>query len=48
VLGEHIATVVGLLDHLRLAKATIVGHSMGGSSRFSWPVTIRDGFRPCC
>jgi pimeloyl-ACP methyl ester carboxylesterase len=30
VFGEHIATIVGLLDHLHLAKATIVGHSMGG------------------
>ena len=30
VFPEHIATIVGLLDHLGLAKATIVGHSMGG------------------
>jgi pimeloyl-ACP methyl ester carboxylesterase len=30
VFEEHIATVIGLLDHLGLAKAVIVGHSMGG------------------
>ncbi|BDE15739.1 alpha/beta hydrolase [Mycobacterium kiyosense] len=30
VFEEQVATVVGLLDELRLAKATIVGHSMGG------------------
>jgi pimeloyl-ACP methyl ester carboxylesterase len=30
VFVEHIATIVSLLDHLGLAKATVVGHSMGG------------------
>lgn len=30
VFAEQVATVVGLLDELRLARATIVGHSMGG------------------
>ena len=30
VMHEHVATVVDLLDHLGLAKAIIVGHSMGG------------------
>jgi pimeloyl-ACP methyl ester carboxylesterase len=30
VFGEHVATIAGLLDHLGLAKAIIVGHSMGG------------------
>ena len=30
VFDEHVATVIGLLDHLRLAATTIVGHSMGG------------------
>lgn len=30
VMHEHIATVIGLLDHVGLAKAIIVGHSMGG------------------
>lgn len=30
VFEEQVATVVGLLDELRLARATIVGHSMGG------------------
>jgi pimeloyl-ACP methyl ester carboxylesterase len=30
VFGEHVATIVGLLDHLGLPEATIVGHSMGG------------------
>ncbi len=30
VFAEQVATVIGLLDELRLAKATIVGHSMGG------------------
>ena len=30
VFEELVATVVGLLDELRLARATIVGHSMGG------------------
>lgn len=30
VMEEHVATVIGLLDHLGLAKANIVGHSMGG------------------
>jgi pimeloyl-ACP methyl ester carboxylesterase len=30
VIHEHVATVVGLLDYLGLAKAIIVGHSMGG------------------
>jgi len=30
VFREHLATVIGLLDHLGLARAVIVGHSMGG------------------
>jgi pimeloyl-ACP methyl ester carboxylesterase len=30
VFEEQVATVIGVLDELRLAKATIVGHSMGG------------------
>ncbi len=30
VFGEHVATVVGLLDHLGLSEAVLVGHSMGG------------------
>ncbi|BBX00041.1 hypothetical protein BST36_23580 [Mycolicibacterium moriokaense] len=30
VFAEQVATVVGLLDHLRIAAATLVGHSMGG------------------
>jgi pimeloyl-ACP methyl ester carboxylesterase len=30
VMDEHVATVIGLLDHVGLAKAIIVGHSMGG------------------
>jgi pimeloyl-ACP methyl ester carboxylesterase len=30
VMHEHVATIIGLLDHLGLAKALIVGHSMGG------------------
>ncbi|WAJ43428.1 alpha/beta fold hydrolase [Mycobacterium sp. Aquia_216] len=30
VFEEQVATVIGLLDELRLARATIVGHSMGG------------------
>src|SRR5262249_4219640 len=30
VFGEHVATIAGLLDHLGLARATVVGHSMGG------------------
>jgi pimeloyl-ACP methyl ester carboxylesterase len=30
VIEEHVATVVGLLDYLGLAKAILVGHSMGG------------------
>ena len=30
VFEEQVATVIGILDELRLAKATIVGHSMGG------------------
>lgn len=30
VFDEQIATVVGLLDHLNLKSATVVGHSMGG------------------
>jgi pimeloyl-ACP methyl ester carboxylesterase len=30
VFFEHVATLVGLLDHLGLAKAIVVGHSMGG------------------
>jgi pimeloyl-ACP methyl ester carboxylesterase len=30
VFAEQVATVIGLLDELRLARATIVGHSMGG------------------
>jgi pimeloyl-ACP methyl ester carboxylesterase len=30
VFGELVAAVADLLDHLGLAKATIVGHSMGG------------------
>ena len=30
VFPEHVATVAGLLDHLGLAKAIVVGHSMGG------------------
>jgi pimeloyl-ACP methyl ester carboxylesterase len=30
VMAEHVATVKGLLDHLGLARAVIVGHSMGG------------------
>ncbi len=30
VFDEQVATVIGLMDELRLAKATIVGHSMGG------------------
>ena len=30
VFQEHVGTIVGLLDHLGLAKAIIVGHSMGG------------------
>jgi pimeloyl-ACP methyl ester carboxylesterase len=27
---EHAATIIGLLDHLGLARAVVVGHSMGG------------------
>lgn len=30
VFDEHVATIIGLLDHLGLAEAIIVGHSMGG------------------
>jgi len=30
VFGEHVETVAGLLDHLCLARAIVVGHSMGG------------------
>lgn len=30
VFVEHIATITGVLDHLGVARATIVGHSMGG------------------
>ena len=30
VFSEQVATVIGILDELRLARATIVGHSMGG------------------
>lgn len=30
VFSEQVATITGLLDELRLARATIVGHSMGG------------------
>jgi pimeloyl-ACP methyl ester carboxylesterase len=30
VFYEHVATIVGLLDYLGLAKAIVVGHSMGG------------------
>jgi pimeloyl-ACP methyl ester carboxylesterase len=30
VFHEHVATIVGLLKHLGLAKSIIVGHSMGG------------------
>lgn len=30
VFDEQVATVVGLLDELRLSTATVVGHSMGG------------------
>lgn len=30
VFTEHVASVIGLLDHLGLVKAVIVGHSMGG------------------
>ena len=30
VFSEHVATVIGLLDHLGLADAIIAGHSMGG------------------
>jgi pimeloyl-ACP methyl ester carboxylesterase len=30
VFEELVATVIGVLDELRLARATIVGHSMGG------------------
>ena len=30
VFGEHVETVAGLLDHLGLARAIVVGHSMGG------------------
>jgi pimeloyl-ACP methyl ester carboxylesterase len=30
VFDEHVATIVGLMDHLGLAEAVIVGHSMGG------------------
>ncbi|MFY1621025.1 alpha/beta fold hydrolase, partial [Micromonospora sp. WMMD736] len=30
VFGEHVATVIGLLDHLGLSEAVVVGHSMGG------------------
>jgi pimeloyl-ACP methyl ester carboxylesterase len=30
VFEEQVATIIGLLDELRLARATIVGHSMGG------------------
>ncbi|MUL65972.1 hypothetical protein BOO86_15960 [Mycobacterium sp. CBMA 234] len=30
VFAEHIASIIGLLDHLGLARAIIVGHSMGG------------------
>jgi pimeloyl-ACP methyl ester carboxylesterase len=30
VFTEHIASIIGLLDHLSLVKAVIVGHSMGG------------------
>jgi pimeloyl-ACP methyl ester carboxylesterase len=30
VFEEQVATVIGVLDELRLARATIVGHSMGG------------------
>jgi pimeloyl-ACP methyl ester carboxylesterase len=30
VFTEHIASIIGLLDHLGLARAVIVGHSMGG------------------
>jgi pimeloyl-ACP methyl ester carboxylesterase len=32
VIAEQVATLKGLLDHLQLAKAVIVGHSMGGLS----------------
>jgi pimeloyl-ACP methyl ester carboxylesterase len=30
VFSEHVATIIGLLDHLGLADAIIAGHSMGG------------------
>jgi pimeloyl-ACP methyl ester carboxylesterase len=30
VFGEHVATIIGLLDHLGLPDATVAGHSMGG------------------
>lgn len=30
VFFEHVATIVSLLDHLGLARAVVVGHSMGG------------------
>ena len=30
VFTEHVATIIGLLDHLGLADAIIAGHSMGG------------------
>jgi pimeloyl-ACP methyl ester carboxylesterase len=30
VFSEHVAAIIGLLDHLGLADATIAGHSMGG------------------
>jgi pimeloyl-ACP methyl ester carboxylesterase len=30
VFTEHVATIIGLLDHLGLADAIVAGHSMGG------------------
>lgn len=30
VFSEHVATVIGVLDHLGLPNSTIAGHSMGG------------------
>lgn len=30
VFDAQVATVIGVLDHCRIAKATLVGHSMGG------------------